>query len=302
MKPFPTQILALARRRHGTVTLHELTSAGVSGRQRKAWLRYGMLEVEHSGVYRLGTHEPTFHQRCHAALLAAPDCVLRGRSGGRIYGLRKVWSDDVHILGRRTVKLEGVNTHQSDFLRERDVREIRGLRVLSPSRLLCDLAYELDDDVLESVYEQFLDRGAFTAADARSMAREFVAQGRPGSIRIRRLLDTRPDALRPPNSDLELRAWRALSERGIDLERQFPIKLRSGGTIHADLAHLASRTVIEVDHQYWHGGRLDIARDKRRDRELLAVGWTTVRVTDEDIHHRLLDTTEELVRLLRSSA
>jgi very-short-patch-repair endonuclease len=246
-------------------------------------------------VYRIASHADSYEQRCLAACLAAPDAALSGPTAGRLWGLRKVFTDDVHLIARRTVKLSGVATHKTDLLGSFDVTERHGFRLLRPGRLFCDLAWHLDESSLESVLEQMLDRGLLSIAGARAAARRFVARGRPGSVRLVRVLDSRPDWLQPVDSDLELRLWRALGRQGLHLERQYPVLLDSGVTVHLDLADPQAHFGVEVDHVTWHGGRLDTQRDKRRDRELARLGWTVSRVTDDDVDRRLAETVLQIL-------
>ncbi|MAT05037.1 MAG: hypothetical protein CL424_08340 [Acidimicrobiaceae bacterium] len=249
-------------------------------------------------MYRIGSHAESFEQRSKAALLAAPDAALAGPTAGRHWKLRTVWTEDVHILALRAIKLDGVHTHRTDLLRSSDVVEKYGVRLLAPARLLCDLARFLDDAELESVFEQMLDRQLITVGSARKLARRFRRPGRPGSQEIARLLDGRPEWLKPVGSDLELRVWKALAKAGHVLERQVEIDIEDGRTVRLDLALRECRLAIEIDHTTFHGGRLDVQGDKRRDRLLVALGWTVVRVTDEDISRRFASTVAELVRLL----
>jgi very-short-patch-repair endonuclease len=295
MKPLPRQLIALARHRSGLVTAKELTEHRVVGRTRQEMFETGTLVTVHRGVYRLSSHPETFHQRCHAACLAAPNASISGPTAGRLWQLRKVYTDEIHVIARHAIHLEGVTAHRTDLLGPGDSIVRNGIRTLRPARLLCDLASHLDESNLESVLEQMLDRGMLSIQSARSAAKRFVAPGRPGSLRIGRVLDGRADWLKPADSDLELRVWRSLSARGIRLGRQHPVLLDSGVTVHLDLAAPEILFAVEVDHVTWHGGRLDAQRDKRRDRELARLGWTVVRVTDEDIRVRFDETINELV-------
>jgi hypothetical protein len=197
MRPLPRAALDIARRQHGLITASDLRPLGFTGRARSDALAAGALVPLHRGVYRLGSHAESFEQRSKAALLAAPDAVLAGPTAGRYWKLRAVWTEDVHILARRAIKLDLVHTHRTDLLRETDVVEKYGVRLLAPARLLCDLARFLDEAELESVFEQMLDRRLLVVESARSMARRFCRPGRPGSQEIARLLDGRPEWLKP---------------------------------------------------------------------------------------------------------
>ena len=225
--PFPRPLLATARGQRGLVTAEDLTKSGIVGRSRSEALNQGMLVQLHRGVYRFSSHDESFEQRCLAAMLAAPDAVLSGPTAGRVWGLRKVFTDHVHLIARRAIHLESVSAHRTKVLGVHDIAVRDGLRVLRPARLLCDLAWHLDDAAFESVYEQMLDRGLISVQSARAAARRFVASGRPGSVRLARVLDSRPDWLKPADSDLEVQLWRSLRAAGLLLLRQCPVVLDS---------------------------------------------------------------------------
>lgn len=295
MKPLSRQILASARAQDGIVTAEQLKLGGIVGRERCTALDSGLLVPVHRGIYALGGQSISFRQRCQAALLAAPGSALSGPTAGRFWSLRKVRTDEVHLIARRGFNLDGVAAHRTDLLGPGDIVQQDGCAVLRPSRLLCDLAWHLGEAELESVYEQMLDRGLVSVALARAAARRFVAPGRPGSVRLVRVLDARAAWLRPVDSDYELVLFRALAERGLRLDRQVRIVLDTGVAIHVDLGDPLSRFGIEVDHVTYHGGRLDVQADKRRDREVARLGWTISRVTDDDINNRLMETVDQLI-------
>lgn len=297
MQPFPRSLLAVARSQHGLIRTDDFRAHGVSQRQRSTALASGAIAVVHRGVYRLSSHEVTFEQRCLAACLAAPDAALSGPTAGRLFGLRKLATTDVHLIARRTIHLDGVVAHRTVLLDALDVQDRGLLRILRPARLACDLAAYVDDDDLESVIEQMLERRLVQLATLRQVARRFVACGREGSARIARVLDGRPTWRRPVGSDIELRLQRALERAGLRVVTQHRLILDSGALIALDLAELDLRFGIEVDHSTWHGGRLEVQRDKRRDREAMRLGWTIARVTDDDVEHRLNSTVDQLTAI-----
>lgn len=294
MADLPRPLLAVARVQRGLLTTSDLQRHGVSRRARTHFVGCGMLIAVHKGVYRLGSHPVSFEQRCLAALLFAPDAVLSGPTAGRLWGLRRVGTDDVHVLAKRTIHLREISAHTTDLLADADIIERHGLRVLGPGRLLCDLAWHLDDASLESVLEQMIERKMLTIQGARRAAHRFCTRGRPGSVRLARVLDSRSEWLKPVDSDLELRLWRALAESGLHMQRQHRVELDSG-VVLLDLAEPTLAFGVEVDHVTWHSGRLDVQRDKRRDRELVRLGWTMCRVTDDDVENHLQPTVRQLI-------
>jgi very-short-patch-repair endonuclease len=301
-RPIPRPLLAVARANFGLVTTADLRTHRIDTRRRSRLLDAGELVQVHATVFRFASHPETFNQRCRAANLAAPKASLSGPTAGRLYGLRRTWSDDVHVLAHQAIALDGVVGHRSNLLGPNDVQQLGQFRVLRPARLACDLSAFLDDADLESVIEQMLQRHLVDLDTVRMVARLFIKSGRNGAARLARVLDGRPSWRRPVDSDLELQLQRALDRRGLVLESQVEIELDSGSRVRIDLADPATRFGVEVDHVTWHGGRLAMQRDKARDRGAMRLGWVIARVTDDDIRHRLERTADELVAIARMRA
>ena len=88
-------------------------------------------------------------------------------------------------------------------------------------------------------------------------------------------------------SDLELRLERALIDAGLPRPlRQPPLELPPARP-STRLLLAARAEALEVDHVTWHGGKLDLTYDKRRDRQLWHLGIHVTRVTDDEIRHHL---------------
>ena len=68
--------------------------------------------------------------------------------------------------------------------------------------------------------------------------------------------------------------------------RQHPLTLRSGETIHVDLAWPAIRLGVEPGHSWWHGGDLGQRADQARDRACDEIGWRIIRC-DESVRDDL---------------
>ena len=218
-----------------------------------------------------------------------------------LYRLRKVQTTDIHLMvNRRGVRLEGVVVHASTAFGDDDWQLLDGIAVLAPTRLAADLARFLSDDDLESVIEQMLDRGLVGMPGLHAMARRLRSRGRDGIQRFLRVINRRPMWQRPAGSDIELRFIDELRRRGIELERQVRLEFGDGSYVVFDAADRQLRVAIEVDHVTWHGGRVTSRDDKRRDRRALAAGWTTIRVTDEDVRFRLHEAADEVTAALHA--
>lgn len=314
----PLKSLALigdhVRTRHGVIAAREVAALGISARQRERLVEAHLLVAAVRGVDRLASAPLTLESRCLAYCLARPDVFVTGRAGGRLWNVRRMGAMDVdsQIAVRlphfaNTFDVPGVLQRRCNALDASDiVVRSDGIRVASPPRLLFDLALDLDDLDLESVIEQVLDRRWCTMPTLLDTGRRLFHPARPGSTRFARVINSRPEWLKPADSHQEVQLFDALRSAGVTgLVRQHPIPLPGGWTIHADVAIPALKWAIPVDHVEWHGGRVDAQRDKQNDRQARSLGWVVDRVTDDDIDQRLAATTAELLavwRRLRAAA
>lgn len=295
MSPIPRAALDWARAHHGIISLDELNRTGLGGRGRRRLIADGLLVPVHQGIYRLASHEPTFEQRCVAACLIGPHVTLSGPTAGRLYGLRKCHTDDIHVIADRAVLARGIHSHRTNLLEPTDIAVRGSLRLLRPARLLCDLASHLSDADLESAIEQALDRNLVSLGTLRSAGGRFMRSGRNGTRRLAAVMNSRPMWTRPPESDLELRLLRGLAARGLGMIPQYTVLLDGGRAVRLDMAQPDIRLAVEVDHVTWHSDRMQVQRDKRRDRALIRLGWTVLRVTDEDLDARFASTADEVL-------
>lgn len=297
MSPIPRPALAWARSHHGLVTREQFDRCGLGERGRQRLLADGLLVPVHRGIYRLASHEPTFEQRCVAACLIGQHVTLSGPTAGRWYGLRKCHTEDIHVIADRAVVAQGVHGHRTNLLDATDMATRGPVRLLRPARLLCDLASHLSDADLESVIEQALERNLVSLGALREVGGRFMRSGRNGTRRLAAVMNSRPMWIRPPESDLELRLLRGLAARGLDLTPQYVVVLDGGRSVRLDMADPDIRLAVEVDHVTWHTDRMQVQRDKRRDRALIRLGWTVLRVTDEDLDVRFAATIEEVLEV-----
>jgi hypothetical protein len=305
MSQLPSAVLDVARRQHGVVTAEQLSSHGVSTYRRRRLLQSGMFVSVHPGVYRLASAAATLEARCAAACLAVPGVVISGPTAARLSNIRHMSGDDVHAMVNRTyLHLDGVVVHRTTELHPTHDVVVRGdgIRVLALPRLVFDLARFVDDDVLETVIEQLLQRKITNIPRLFAAGRRLRRPGRDGTARFRRVLDRRPMWAKPKHSDLEVQLLRALRARGIDLVPQLPLTLPNGQRIRLDGGDPRRRFGVEVDHVTWHGGRVDQQHDKWRDRQCARIGWYVGRVTDEDVDRRLAATVDDLVAIYSARA
>jgi very-short-patch-repair endonuclease len=79
---------------------------------------------------------------------------------------------------------------------------------------------------------------------------------------------------------------------------QFPMKLSDGRSIAIDFAWPSFKLAVEIDHPAWHDGASESHADKRRDRKLTTVGWTSARITDIDVNRGLREAVADIACIL----
>jgi hypothetical protein len=109
--------------------------------------------------------------------------------------------------------------------------------------------------------------------------------GRRGARSLRLLIDewrgAAPLAKRSRlKSPLEAMILPILGSRGIAAPRaNVPVDLVDGRRIEVDFLWAEQNFVVEADSRDFHGTEIAFERDRWRDRELLRVGFSTLRVT-----------------------
>jgi hypothetical protein len=305
MSYLPSAALEVARRQHGVVTADQLGAHAISTYRRRRLVEEAVLVMVHPGVYRLASAPETLESRCAAPCLAVPGLVISGTTAARLLNVRRMSGDDIHAMtDGHAVHLDGVVVHRTNNLHPVHDVVVRedSIRLLAVPRLVFDLARFLDDDTLESVIEQLLQRSSTNIPRLFAVGRRLRKQGRDGTARFSRVLGRRPLWAKPKHSDHEVRLLRALRGRGIDLVPQLPLTLPGGQRIHLDGGDPSRSFGVEVDHVTWHGGRVGGQHDKWRDRQCGRIGWHVSRVTDEDVDKRLLSTVDDLVEIYNRRA
>jgi hypothetical protein len=300
----PLQLAPLIAARHGIVTRAQLLAAGLTPSQIKHLVRTGWLAVVHQGVYRLVTSPQTHEQRAAAACAIASDVVVSHSTAARLLGLHPPGPASalhVTIVGGANRRLRGVVPHRSYRMDAIDVIDRSdGIRLTSPPRIAFDLAAHLGDRQLIRVIEEIFRLQLCTFATLASTSQRLREHGRNGSARFARVLSSRPVWRKPPGSNLEMTVEEAIVAAGLPRpERNVPVRLLTGDVIHPDFLWAPQRAVLEVDHVTWHGGGLDGAYDKWRDRQLALLGILSLRITDQDVRSNLAAEVANLGEILR---
>lgn len=263
----------------------------------------GELKLLQPGVFQ-STQWPTGElQLMTAVCVRNPHAVIGFLTAAKTWTFRSLRKDRLlHVVVPHgsSPELQGVVVHRSRQIDPVDlVLRTDGIRVTSPSRTLLDIADAVGDIAAASILEQLINDGRGTfATHASTLARLGHAQ-RPGTATMARVISSRPKWSRALQSALEAQVLAEIHRQGLpEPEVQYSLDVRSGGRIRFDFAWPGWRVALEVDHPFWHAGEEQSHLDKRRDRQVAAMGWQTLRLTDLDVASGLEAAIKELADLL----
>jgi very-short-patch-repair endonuclease len=267
----------LARAHHGAVDrrLARCSSA--------AWSRAhasGLLVALYPNVSRLAGTFETPRLRIAAAVLATgPDALASHRSAALLWGIPRPADDPVDvILPQRGPqrRLAGVFVHRPrDQLRLRPPQRRDGIACTNVVRVLCDLG-AVDPGAVRGAVGHVLSTRSATLAALQSAVLDHAERGRHGIVALRNALEAWEIDGRPADSVLEAAMARLVRRHGLPPVEFHPIV--EGW--EADFRVIGTNVLIECDGWTHHGlDREQFERDRRRDAQLAAAGWITLRFT-----------------------
>ena len=271
----------------GVINTQQLFELGVSPKTKERLVARGEIIRVLPGVYRSGAWPMGRDQLKVAACLRNPLATLAFTTAGQEWGLRRMTDPRVHVLVPHGVspELDGIVVHRCRRIDPVDVVDRgNGLRVTSVARTLFDVGGIVGVGRLRSAVENALDKEIVNFEDISDAVQRLYHRRRPGSLQIRSVMNSRSDWSAAVQSDLELKVLVAMDRAGIPKpDLQFVLRLADGSIIRFDFAWPEIQVALEVDHSFWHSGSGESTKDKNRDRKAAALGWLTVRMTDDDV-------------------
>lgn len=277
-RPWDQQIAELARLQHGVVGRKELLALGMGRGAIEVRVERGTLHEVHRGVYVVGVRRISRRGRWMAAVIAGgPGAVLSHGSAGLLWGLVPPGASLAEITcadGGRA-RRPGIRAHRG-AVAEDERTTVDGIPSTSPFRTILDLAGELKGRQLERAWNEMQVR---RLTDRLSLDELLTRhRGRRGIAVLRELVrSTQPEGI--TRNELEERFVGFLDAHGLPRPRlNAPLRVR-GRFIEVDCLWEQERLAVELDGYQVHGTPRAFQGDRKRDRELLAEGWRSIRVT-----------------------
>lgn len=276
----------IAACQHGVLSHAQLLDAGLSRSGIGRAAAEGRIHRVFRGAYALGHPGVRERGRLFAATLACGDgAVISHRSAAALMGLldRGPASIDVIAPGWRGRRVDGIRRHDVRRPQPWETGTYDGIPCTSPARTFVDLAGVVGVRTLRSAFER---AAARKLLDIEAIETSIGPGGRRGTPALRGLLDEwRPVAAVAKTarlkSPLEAKILPLLAKRGLPMPlANVPVDLAEG-RIEVDFLWREHRLVLEADSRAFHATDVASERDRWRDRELMRVGYSTLRVTWE---------------------
>ena len=264
-------MVAFARRQHGVISRRNRSR----GRARPQWVRNrvrtGWLRTLHRGVYLVGPLE-TEHTRLMAATLAAgPGALISHYPAAVLWEWRPPAEGpvDVTIPGRKARHRDGIRIHTAT-LHPQDITRRHHIPVTSAARTLLDLAATTTPNELDRALNEARLQHRVSSHSLNEQFSRYPHHR--GTAALREAIPQEPKLTRSEAERLML-----------DLIRKARLptpeaNVRIGG-YEVDLVWREARLIAEIDGYAFHSSRRSFERDRRKDRDLQALGYTVLRFT-----------------------
>lgn len=289
----------------GIISIDQLLASGVSLRSTRRMVATGNLDTVLPGIFRSAAWPMGRDQIMAAGCLRNPLAALAFTTAGQIHGLRKMTDASVHLLVPHgsSPDLPGLIVHRCRRIDPQDVIDLcHGKRVTSVARTLFDAGAIIGPHRVRSALEHALDRKLVTLEDIAETTARLFHKRRPGSREIKYALAARSEWTAAVQSDLELRVLKTMQRMGLPTPQlQYELILPDGSKIRFDFAWPRAFVALEVDHSFWHAGSSESRSDKRRDRLATQAGWTTIRITEDDLADGLDEVLGQVASIITAS-
>lgn len=291
-------------RQHGVVARDDLLAAGLSPRELARWAEDGRLVSMARGVYRIGGVPPTFEAEVLAAIkVYSGDTWASHHTASRLASLG-VYGPDPRIELTRPDDLSAqrcaARVHRSTTLPPHHLTTLRGIPMTTPARTLFDLARTTGPVRLGRATTVALRDGKCTISGLYRVLYDLGGRGRPGTRRMRAVLDEKGHHYVPTESELD-ELGRALLA-GIGIEWQVELSDERGYIRRVDGLHRSSGLVIEFDGAAFHDPPEQAALDDDGDARLRATGHTVERLRWGQVTREGDATRARVLRLVRTAA
>ena len=233
----------------------------------------------HEGVFRVPGATPTWRGDLLAACLAATRPVAAShRSGAALYELPGARGDLVEITCRRWLRTQkpGLLVHESRRFDERDITQVDGIPVVTPERLVLDLAgIWPSPNFVEKVLQAARRKRLITYESTSETFERHARKGIRGVKAMRTALERWNPTTQPTDSEMETLLVQVMREHDLpELVTQFEIRDEQGRLVaRTDAALSHWKITFEYQSKQEHSTEFQLLQDDRRRNAIIAAGY-----------------------------
>jgi predicted transcriptional regulator of viral defense system len=281
------RVAKVAGRQFGRIARWQLHKLGITESTIAMWLSQGYLHRRLPGVFAVG-HPGTSYEAAlaEALLYAGPGAMLSHETAASWRRLLDRRPSRIHVTTpRRCRSLRGIQVHQR---RACERGRHNGLPTTTIPQTLLDLAataplYKVRHALANADYNDDLDLDAID---------QTLGRGRPGGARLRQALERHRPELAATKSRLERMFLEICEQQGWPL----PEVNHYIGEWQIDALWRDKQIAVELDGHGNHHSPAQLRRDRRKELDVRAAGFTPVRYCEEQLKARA-EVVADLTRL-----
>lgn len=273
----------LAARQGGVILRSQATALGLNAHQIRYRRQSGDWASAGRGAYRL-IDMPGHLDLVRSAIATLPNAVASHETAAELHAIRGVRRGlaVVTVHSRTTHYFPGVAVHRAHDLRSAHVTSIAGIDVTTVPRTVVDLAAHLTLEHLVDIVEDLMAADRLVGSAFAEVVGDVARRGRPGSRKLRTVLDEYVAGAAIRASVMERRSRRLLARAGLPTPfTEYPVPWSRSRRF--DDAYPEKKVAIEWDGRRWHMRRDAFDADRHRDNEAHRHGWHVYRFTWRDI-------------------
>ena len=291
---------AIARDQFGVFTLAQSEACGFPSSTIARRASRGVYERMYPSVYGVAGSQESWHRRVIAAIFSVRHTAAAShRSAAYLWGMTSRCPDAIEVTSRRHQRAHRLafTVHESKDIVGSDIVRVDGIPVTSAVRTVVDLGASAPPWMVERCLDSGIRQGLFTAWQVRCFIARVARPGRNGVGTIRPLVEERLEWASITDSDLEDLVRAVIKSTGLPMPEPQHELFRTDGSFigRYDFAYVEKLSIIEADSRGWHMDPVSFERDRQKQNEAHALGWTVYRFT----WRQLIDDPESVRAIIR---
>jgi len=281
-----SNLVRTATSQYGLLSTRQLRDQGVTKSAQATLVRHGVLEPIRAGVVGIAGAAQSWEQQVLAVIMMpGSSMVASHRSVLRLRGLWNRFSGvEITTAGVRR-RPKSVIVHRSTDLVDDDVEWVGPIPATTVERALADVAGMFPPTHYQRLLDHAVADGLTTAAQLEAFGERVHVRGRRGIGRFLAAID-RLEPTRGAESGPEASLVRLLSAAGLPAPVLQLEVVGQTGLYRLDVAYPDARLGLEYDGVDAHTRIHHFTNDRRRQNDLVGMGWTILRFTWADVRDR----------------